>query len=133
MDMEVTPSSESLLGRLRERKKPRAKGLGMARLAGHGVEPPELGLAEAVLGRLRSEPFSDPSLGKAVTSTCLSFPEDCFETRGIWLWWSKPFWGPILGEFTTHFRLPILVVGLNRMFTAGTIWILTHGHLEGSH
>ena len=33
----------------------------------------------------------------------------------IWLWWSKPFWDPILvglGEFTTHFRLPILMVGL---------------------
>ena len=23
----------------------------------------------------------------------------------------------LVGEFTTHFRLPILVVGLNRMFT----------------
>ena len=30
-----------------------------------------------------------------------------------------------IGEFTTHFRLPILVVGLlNRMFTGGTIWLL---------
>ena len=39
---------------------------------------------------------------------------------------------PILrvGEFTTHFRLPILVVGLNRMFTGDTIWILTHGHSD---
>ena len=41
-----------------------------------------------------------------------------------WLWWSKPlngipFW--LVGEFTTHFRLPILVVGLNRMFAGGTI------------
>ena len=32
------------------------------------------------------------------------------------------------GEFTTHLE-PILVVGLNRLFTGGTIWILTHGHL----
>ena len=24
---------------------------------------------------------------------------------------------------------PILVVGLNRMFTGGTIWLLTHGHM----
>ena len=36
-----------------------------------------------------------------------------------------------IGEFTTHFRLPILVVGLNRMFTVGTIWILTHGQVFG--
>ena len=30
-------------------------------------------------------------------------------------------WDPILGvvEFTTNFRFPILVVGLNRMFTGG--------------
>ena len=28
-----------------------------------------------------------------------------------------PFW--LVGEFTAHFRLPILVVGLNRMFTGG--------------
>ena len=33
-----------------------------------------------------------------------------------------------IGQFTTHFRLPIFVVGLNRIFTGG-IWILTHGHL----
>ena len=34
-----------------------------------------------------------------------------------------------IGEFSsTHFRLPILVVGLNRMLTGGTIWLLTHGH-----
>ena len=63
----------------------------------------------------------------------------------IWPRWSKPLWlipcwlvgvgqhqwDPSLagiGEFTTH-RLPILVVGLKRMFTGGTIWILTHGHL----
>ena len=46
----------------------------------------------------------------------------------IWLWVKTngiPFWGfgapPILE--------PILVVGLNRMFTGGTIWILTHGHI----
>ena len=32
-----------------------------------------------------------------------------------------------IGEFTTHFRFPILVVGLNRMFTGGTVWVLTHG------
>ena len=24
---------------------------------------------------------------------------------------------------------PMLVVGLNRMFTGGTIWVLTHGHM----
>ena len=30
-----------------------------------------------------------------------------------------------IGEFTTHVRLPILVVGLNRMFTGGSlIWVL---------
>ena len=34
-----------------------------------------------------------------------------------------------VGEFT-QFRLPILVVGLNRMFTGGEpIWLLTHGHM----
>ena len=38
-----------------------------------------------------------------------------FRTPGlraeIWQWWSNPFGDPI-GELTTHFRLPILVVGL---------------------
>ena len=34
-----------------------------------------------------------------------------------------------IGEFTTHFRKPILVVGLNRMFTGGTIRVLTRGHM----
>ena len=37
----------------------------------------------------------------------------------------KTVWDPILvgvGEFATHFRLPILV-GI------GMIWMLTHGHL----
>ena len=33
----------------------------------------------------------------------------------------------MVAEFTTHFRLPILVVGLKRRFTGGTIWISTHG------
>ena len=33
-----------------------------------------------------------------------------------------------IGEFT-QFRTDSLVVGLNRMFTGGTIWILTHGHM----
>ena len=41
----------------------------------------------------------------------------CQDRFGIPFWW--------VGEFTTHFRLPILVVGLNRMFTAGT-----HGHMK---
>ena len=38
----------------------------------------------------------------------------------IWLWLSKPFWGPIcgLGEFTTRFRT--YSRGLNRMFTGST-------------
>ena len=41
---------------------------------------------------------------------------------------SKPFWDPILvGEFTTHFRT--YFSGWIGMFTGGTIWILTHGHL----
>ena len=31
-------------------------------------------------------------------------------------------------EFTTHFRFPILVVGLNRMLT--TIWVLPPGHVK---
>ena len=30
-----------------------------------------------------------------------------------------------IGEFSTHFRLPILVVGLNRKFTGTEFWILT--------
>ena len=49
-----------------------------------------------------------------------------------WLWLSKPmvpFW--LVGEFTTHFRFPILVVGLNWMFT-GTIWIFTHCHIPSA-
>ena len=33
-----------------------------------------------------------------------------------------------IGEFTTHFRLPILVVGLGCSL-GGTIWLLTHGQL----
>ena len=57
----------------------------------------------------------------------------------MWLLWSKPFgdpkfWGRCttgrgggipnfrVGEFTTRFRFPILVVGLNRMFT-GARWL----------
>ena len=32
-----------------------------------------------------------------------------------------------VSEFTTHFRFPLLVVGLNRMFTGGA---LTHGHIN---
>ena len=34
-----------------------------------------------------------------------------------------------VGECTTHCRLPILVVGLDRMFT-GSNGVLTHGHVE---
>ena len=46
-----------------------------------------------------------------------------------WLWWSKPFWDPILGWLVTSPPMlePILVeIGL---FTGGTIWILTHGRI----
>ena len=35
-----------------------------------------------------------------------------------------------VGEFTTHFGLPILVVGLGDVKTGGTIWLLTHGHVR---
>ena len=43
--------------------------------------------------------------------------------------WNPPILVGI-GECTTRFRKPILVVGLNRMFTGGQpIWILTHGHV----
>ena len=47
----------------------------------------------------------------------------------MWLWLSKPCWYPILGLCTTHFRLPILVLGLNRMSGGQPIWFLTHGHV----
>ena len=39
-------------------------------------------------------------------------------------------WDPILG-FSVHHPLTFfLVVGLNRMFTEGAIWILTHDHIH---
>ena len=35
-----------------------------------------------------------------------------------------------LGEFTTQILEPLLVVGLNRMFTGGyPIWVLPHGRI----
>ena len=46
----------------------------------------------------------------------------CFLISLTWLWVNTngiPFG---VGEFT-HFRLPFLVVGLNRMFTRGKIWL----------
>ena len=51
--------------------------------------------------------------------------------RATWLWVNTngiPFGGRFF--LTTHFRLPIFVAGLNRMFTAGTIRVLTHGHFS---
>ena len=67
-------------------------------------------------------------LGPMVPSRCqLALPRGSEESSqlfgrwiAIWLWVKTngiPFW--LVGEFTTHFRLPILVVGLNRMFTGG--------------
>ena len=47
--------------------------------------------------------------------------------RSNWLWVKTngiPFWD----RCTTHFRTCILV-GIG-MFTGGTIWVLTHGHLR---
>ena len=52
-----------------------------------------------------------------------------FEREATWLRLSKPFWLIpfwLVGECTTHFRLYCVGIG---MFTGGTIWILTHGHL----
>ena len=51
-----------------------------------------------------------------------------FQSQGIWLWLSKPFWDPILGagEFTTHFRT----------YLSGDwdvhwgYWLLTGGHIS---
>ena len=48
--------------------------------------------------------------------------------RPIWLWVKTngiPFW--LVGEFTTHFRT--YFSGWIGMFTGGTIWLLTHGHI----
>ena len=48
----------------------------------------------------------------------------------IWLWLSKPM-GSHFGVAAPPILEPILV-GIG-MFTGGTIWILTHGHFEGTH
>ena len=54
-----------------------------------------------------------------------------FEQDLIWLWVKTVLGSHFgVGEFTTQILEPIVVVGLNRMFTGGTIWILTHGHIE---
>ena len=53
-------------------------------------------------------------------------------STATWLWLSKPFWDPILvGRCTTHFLFYFVIVFLLGigMFTGGTIWILTHGHV----
>ena len=79
------------------------------------------------------EPFPRPNRpDRAFSSACRSACSSVSSSRAprqrkrsatpIWLWDSQhrfgiPFWWA--GEFTTHFRLPILVVGLNRMFTGG--------------
>ena len=43
------------------------------------------------------------------------------EGWGIWLWLSEPFW-----DF--GWILEPILVGIG-MFSRGTIWILTHGHM----
>ena len=46
----------------------------------------------------------------------------------MWLWLSKSMGSHLgVGEFTTHFRT--YLSGWIGMFTGGTIWILTHGHM----
>ena len=39
-----------------------------------------------------------------------------------------PFWS--VGEFATHFRLPILVVGFGPVHWGYGLLILTHGHID---
>ena len=41
---------------------------------------------------------------------------------------SKPFWDPISGVFGAPPMLEPILVGIG-IFTGGTIWILSHGHL----
>ena len=62
--------------------------------------------------------FVVPGLASELSTIFLCLGSLC--AVAIWLWVNTngiPFW--LVGEFTTRFRLPILVVGLNRMFTGG--------------
>ena len=74
------------------------------------------------------------------------WPSPCWSSRAcarrarwrgqidIWLWLSKPMvfvFG--VGELTTHFRIRTYFSGWIGMFPAGTIWLLTHSHVNDVH
>ena len=75
---------------------------------------------------------------EVVRTECLSGPSLAVVVKTVKR--DQPFWW--VGEFTTHFRTYLgstilvgighfrLPIGLNRMVTGGTIWVLTHGRVR---
>ena len=66
-----------------------------------------------------------PAFGRWAALRALSAPF----THGLWLKTVLASLGGLSVNSPPIFRIPILVVGLKRMFTGGTIRILTHGQM----